>query len=360
MKRPFILLLMLCIVAPVFAAKKTDPPERPFEVQRLSSTATVSAESYTYALPRTVLRIKVTVERSQFTRGIYADYAEKYLGIADVKKKNQEQYSILSIGVNPLQEADPEQIYVVNSQRAMPEPLSKMQQTGLALGLPFTYNATLPAVAMTADDWAIPPFTNMGYEVDVYKATHKASAAVAATADDTTGKEDAPLPIVSTAVPAVKSKEARAMEAAKILTQLRKRRMELVCGEIEAVFANGEALKTALYGIKEIEQQYLELFVGKMQYSEATYYYDIVPVKGKNRYPLFFFSNETGIDAAAGAEIVLNLQCTDAVPANTPNSAAYKYRVPCTSEAKITEGEDELFRGRYPIYQFGNVVNLLP
>lgn len=351
-------MLLLCMAGAAAARKKADPPERPFEVHRLGSAAAGEAdESFVYALPRTILRIKVVVERRQFTRGVYAEYAEKYLGIADAKRKNMEQYAIHSIEVAPLQEADPDHIYAASPvQNAASAAFFKMQKTGLMLGLPLPSHPAPPAVIMSYDDdWAVPTFTDMGCEVAVFKNISSKNPAFA-----DVSKNDSPPPVLPTALPIPKSREARAMEASKILTQLRKRRLELITGEIEAVFANGEALKTALAEIKEIERQYLELFVGRAQVGEAEYYYDIAPVRGKDRYPLFFFAPDIGINTDTGAEITLHLQCPESAASAAHSPAAYKYRIPCVSDLRITDGEDDLFRGRYLVFQYGPLVNMMP
>jgi hypothetical protein len=351
MKKFCLAILLVCVSAYVYGKKPEYAPP-PLVVQRLATSASIGNGDFVYVLPRTVLRVKVQVELTQFTRGVYADYAEKFLGLADVGKKNSDNYEIVSIEVFPMQEADPDEIYVVHSVQNVPPSLFKLQEMGLTLGLPMPQNPTPTANLLTPSDWAIPAFTNMGYEIATYKsATPKAS---------TDSVQALPaLPVLPTATPH-KSREAQASEAARMLTQLRRRRLELITAEIPEAFVNGEALKTALAEIKNIEQQYLDLFTGKTQRSHAEYVYDVVPEKGKDQYPLFSFSTENGVDAETPLNIVMRLQCPHTTVVVAFNSAAYKYRIPCMSNLSLTDGDIEIFSGRYAIFQYGTMVNLMP
>jgi hypothetical protein len=354
MKKIFISALLLSVLMPVSARKKVE--EQPsMTVQRMENSVVISDADFVYVLPRTVLRVTVNVELSQFTRGIYSDYAEKYLGISDVKKKSTDQYSIRSIEVFSMQEADPNEMYIVHSVQGTPSGFLKLQQAGLTMVAPMPVNTTAIVVPMPERDWNMPIFTDLGYEAGVYKSS--STKAHASTTNDSSKAERQPLPV---SVPPVKNKETRAMEAAKLLTQLRRRRMELVSGEIVEAFANGDALKTAIAEIKNIEQQYLELFTGKTEYSETTYYYDIIPQKGKEHYPLFSFSADNGMDAEQQPNIMLHLQCPDVFTSDNNNTSAYKYRIPCMSNLRITDGDIELFRGRYAVFQYGRMINMFP
>jgi hypothetical protein len=349
MKKTYIILAAALMAAlSAYARKKSAGDEAEvFSVQKVENSAAAASGDFAYALPRTLLRIKVTIERTLFTRGIYAEYAEKYLGLQDVRRKDAEQYAIIAVEVAPMQEADPSEIYIAHGANPNSS-LFRLHTAGLTLGLPMPLSGIPAAYAMPQSDWAMPAFTNMGYEITIKNMPAKTAAT------------DSLLPVLPTASAAPRGKEAQAAEAAKMLMQLRRRRIELISGEIESVFANGDAMKTAIAELKTTERQYLELFTGIVQRSKADYYYDINPEKGKEQYPLFYFSPESGMDNDQQPNSALYLQCTEPFPAFQPNSAAYIYRIPCISAMRIVADDSEIFRGRCAIFQYGRMVNMFP
>ncbi|GHT81136.1 hypothetical protein FACS189467_4670 [Bacteroidia bacterium] len=360
MKGKYIFTLsLLCVVLNTAFARKNADEENRVKIQLLSDSLVSTSRSgtYAYVLPRTVLRVKVEVERTQFIHGVYAEFAEKQLGIAGVKLSNRTNYLIRSIGVESMQEADPAQIYIVQSpDKNIPLSFFSMTQNGLVLSLPQPNNTTPSAVAWDANDWGIPPFSDMGFEIASPKL---AKNVVFPDSNAVSENETTPLTVTVTNHSEVKGKEAQALEASKFLTQLRRRKFELITAEVEAAFASNEALKVALTEIKEMEQQYLELFIGKTKRSKTTYYYDVLPMSGTDRYPLFLFSPETGINTTSGHSITLHLQSNSANKHSTPhNEKAYRYRIPAIADLRITDEDLELFRGRYWIFQYGRLLDL--
>ncbi|GHT16175.1 hypothetical protein AGMMS4956_17910 [Bacteroidia bacterium] len=329
-------------------------------VQALATVQHIDSAAFVYSLPRTVLRVKVVVERTQFTRGLYAEYAGKHLGIPKVSTRSATYYSLESLSVRAMRETDPAQIYVVQpSSNAAYIPFLKMSKDGLIFLLP-RGNRKTPTFTMEEDEWNMPEFTNVGVDFTAEVRSSKKSkvAASAETADETIEAEMAEVVAVRSEI-IHKDKETQSLDAAKFLANLRKRKFELITAEIESVFASNDALKVALAELKILEQQYLELFVGKTQKSQTTYFYDIVPAKDTVSYPLFSFSAEKGIGAAAGHPITLQLQAESEtnIPL-LPNNLAFKYRIPSTANLTILDGSNELFRGRYLIFQWGQLVNL--
>ncbi|MDR1226325.1 MAG: DUF4831 family protein [Prevotellaceae bacterium] len=375
MKQIYLTILALALtVQPGFAQKKKkgedNEPRRLAKVVSLHSVPQVDSGCFMYALPRTVFRVKMVVVREQFTAGPYAAYANKYLGITDAKVSSLSQSKISNISVVSLSEADPKQLYMVQPLESnVYFDFLRMGQEGLMLSPAGYAGASMDAHMGAGGEWGHVAFYNMGIDgtMKEQKAAKKVTVQpVPADTIDIDGAEmDEPQPVVEQKVTlSAKTQDERAQEAARFLSQLRKRRFELATGEIDAVFNSNEGLKVALEEIRSIEQQYMALFVGKTTHQTSTCYFDIIPSGVMNMYPVCKFSEDGGIQHAdgSGRNIMLELHVEDKYTgvksAAARDDFMFKYRIPEVANMRILDGKDELYRGRFYVYQFGKVVSL--
>ena len=70
------------------------------------------AGSVVYSLPQTIIRLTVEAQREAFTAGPYAQYAQKYLGVA-ARTSSETTYRLDKIDMVPFTEADPQYRYAV-------------------------------------------------------------------------------------------------------------------------------------------------------------------------------------------------------------------------------------------------------
>ena len=80
-----------------------------------------------YSLPRTVIKVNVTVDRIENYKGPYAEYALKYRGLKNVVESNSVEYKITGIKVTTSAEPDPDQYYFIE----LGTKLSKGEKAGL-------------------------------------------------------------------------------------------------------------------------------------------------------------------------------------------------------------------------------------
>jgi len=66
-----------------------------------------------YSLPRTVVRIDVSIDRVEHYKGPYAEFALKFLGLKNVIQSNSIEYRISDIVITTYPEPDPDQYYFV-------------------------------------------------------------------------------------------------------------------------------------------------------------------------------------------------------------------------------------------------------
>ncbi|MDR3367134.1 MAG: DUF4831 family protein [Prevotellaceae bacterium] len=368
-------LAFLC--SPAFAQrkKKNDDEARPklaLRVQSMDKVQQVDSGCFVYALPRTVLRLTLTVERRIFSAGPYAAYAEKYLGITGLQKVNSTRYHLKSAALSAYVEADEQHFYMVQPAGDMKFSFLKMSKDGLML-LPENFGRGEDtgdgSVGFGAVDWQ--PFTTMAVDAmfrDVKpKSTPKkpAANAAAATAEEEEKEEEAEV-VVAQPVhisQQVKTQEERASEVAQFIFNLRKRKYELVTGDVDIAFSSNDALKVALNEIRSMESEHLSLFVGKTVRQEATYTCDVAPVPMQTSYAVFTFSAEQGVLPPDGEGRVITLELRpenkyatfDISPLAEDNSG-FRVRLPDVAQVRLLNEKEELQRGRFRIYQNGKMV----
>lgn len=289
-----------------------------------------------YTLPRTAIKVTLTQEREVIIRGPYARYASQYLGIIGAAQTDKENFKLLGASANYVLEPDPMQTYLIDEKAGIPTRVFHWLETTAQIPQTSPADADFSGAKITNNN----PFKDMG-----------------ATILET---QDGSLPIDRTSTSA-KSPDQMAAEAAATIFKLRKKRIELICAEQgENVF--GAGLDAALKEISRLEQEYLELFIGKRYTQLTSKTYTVLPEKGKNRVVACRFSDAKGLsDATDLAAAPVNIEITalsdnGAQPAKKLNSKSIAIAIPITATVKISFGENVLDTQQIPVYQFGNII----
>lgn len=296
----------------------------------------ISASVEGYSLPRTVIEVKVVQEREVIIRGPYARYAAQYLGVTGAPMSDRETYKILGATLSWTTEPDPSQIYAIDEKSG-----------SMAKVFNWIVPAAKPVVDIAADrDFAGAqlggrmPFTDMGTSTVVENGDNMAI-------DRTSAVE--------------KSPEQMAADAASMVFKLRKRRVELVCGEQgENVF--GAGLSAALSEIARLENEYVALFLGKRYVQRTEHLFNVVPEAGKNRLVAFRFSptkGVAGVSDLSASPINMEFSPISALAAPTTKRSAARavqYRVPQIEAVTITDGTTVLASDNIPVFQRGVMV----
>ncbi|MEG0808261.1 MAG: DUF4831 family protein [Alistipes sp.] len=162
----------------------------------------------------------------------------------------------------------------------------------------------------------------------------------------------------------VPSLEDAAREAATTIFALRKHRLELITGEAgENVF--GEGLKSALAEIARLEQEYLELFLGKIVVSTQTKRYLVYPETNKKQYVVCRFSPSEGLlpeSDLSGDMVLLQTEPSGATATGieaSPKAPSYVVcRVADPTTCTVTCGGREFARAVLPVFEFGRTINV--
>ena len=163
------------------------------------------------------------------------------------------------------------------------------------------------------------------------------------------------------------SQEEAAATAANTIFLLRKRRIELITGDVgENVF--GAGLKAALDEIDRQEQAYLELFLGKQTLTTTTVRFDVAPQSGKTTYIICRFSDTQGAVPAndlSGRPIVLELDPTGtvsteglAIRTDKDTRAGVTFRIADNVNCKLLDDKSMVTYVQLPVFQFGKTVEV--
>lgn len=164
------------------------------------------------------------------------------------------------------------------------------------------------------------------------------------------------------------SLEAAAQSAAQTIFRLRKARIDLVTGDLgENVF--GAGLKASLDEIDRMEQEYLELFLGKQVVTRTVKSITVVPEKSKTKYILCRFSDQTGVEAASNLSaqpIVLELVPSGKIPTDgltlkseRDTRNAVPFRIADNVVCRLSDSRGVLTEAELPIFQYGKVVEIV-
>ena len=311
----------------------------------------VYIEGVVYSLPRTGLEIKVSAEMTSFVPGPYAAYAEKYLGIKDVRNVASTNWKIKGIEVKTYTEPDPNAVF-----KAMNIVASQLSQlpNGIITGIHskghFEHDKLIGSDAIVNAN-SLPTFTDLSS--DEYYIT---------AVDPETGTETTNF----------KSIEEKAREAADYLIRLRKKRAFTILNPSDVVPEDGKGYEVFVKEAKRLEKEYVSLFTGKSVSSTHHFRFTYIPEGDEVKNEVIFrFSEDKGVVSKSdisGKPVMISLT-KDSGFAKTINQlkksdnpkageSGIYYRIPATAELVITDGLNSIYSGRLSLPQFGAIAPL--
>ncbi|MCL1868535.1 MAG: DUF4831 family protein [Paludibacter sp.] len=293
--------------------------------------ASINGQSaFVYSLPKTVLKIDITVEKTVETPGEFYQYAQRYLGVNKVITAKKTTFSIVSIAAAAQAEPNPEQTYSLN---------------GLA-------NKNL---AISVDEKGILTGLNNFIKKEINEETPLLQ-------NPSENQQTSDLLPLTEEYMMASSTAKMAEGAAKQIYQIREGRMSLLSGDVNN-FPQGNAMGELLSRMDKEEQHLIELFTGKKTttYQTKTIYFN--PEQTFVNQVLFRLSNINGVVAAddlSGAPVSINFSAeSKSQVANTNKSAVVLYYVlPVKGKITINDAQNQYFTGEFTFPQFGTVLPL--
>lgn len=312
----------------------------------------LGAQDYTYSLPSTTLMVEVEAVRTTVFPGPYCGYAQELLGIT-VPQEHSVETLVTALTLTSAIEADPSARYTVTLKPGEETLLQLSAQGLIAMG---------SSAAAAAANWRFAPpagadFSRLGLTAATTTRTETTYRTVIT---DTTVSR---IP-VQQEVKVQKTLRQKAEEAAKMILEVRRERVNISTGNTDAVFS-GEALGAALAELSRIEKEYMTLFTGTSVQETLHSEYEATPAISYRspRYPLFRVSDEEGLLQASSKEgelwyLELEMASERQESEDEPRRGRFiRYREPAVCTVRITDGREPYLVTRVPIYQLGRSCN---
>ena len=298
-----------------------------------------------YALPQTTITFEVEAVLESFHAGPYAKYAQKYLGV-NARQEDQKTCVLSAVKMTPYIEADQSQRFYVTPDKGAMSFLSLTSQGLVAVSDGSFGNGSQWRFASQADG----DFSDKGVSSNL---TSEATTLFRGVDGNRVG--------VQQNMVVQKSLEQRAQEAAGMIFDLRKKRVQIVTGDTDATYS-GEAMGAALAEIAALEKEYMSLFIGYSDFQTQRMKCDVVPEKDRKSqtYVAFRLSDTDGIvspDNMSGRPYLLELAPQAISPASgkpaAVKGAVAVYRIPAICSVKLTDGVNPILQDRVAVYQLG-------
>ncbi|MBR4756596.1 MAG: DUF4831 family protein [Bacteroidales bacterium] len=311
----------------------------------LRTSAQDPVGTVSYALPQTTITLEVEAVREQFYAGPYAKFAQKYLGV-DARQEDQATCKLSSVKMVPCIEADQNYRYFVTPDKNSMSFLALTAQGLIAVNDGAFGNGSEWRFASQAGG----DFSDKGVSSNL---TSEATTLIR-------GVDGNRVAIQQNMV-VQKPLEQRAKEAAEMIFDLRKKRVQIVTGDTDATYS-GEAMGAALAEIAALEKEYMSMFIGYSDFQTQKLKCDVVPEKDRKSqtYVAFRLSDADGIvsaDNVSGKPYLLELTPQAVSPASgkgaSARGAVAVYRIPAVCTVKLTDGVNPILQDRVAVYQLG-------
>ena len=292
----------------------------------------VSQEGAIYFLPKTAIRITVLTEKTVYTPGDFAPYAERYLRLKGVNAEPSTTNRILSITQTAVGIRDTTKAYNV-----------KFNNKTSAINVALAEDGVLLALNAKPTPQVIPaPF----------KPAPKPAVVN-------------PRQFLNEEILAAGSTAKMAQLTAQEIYDIRDSRSQLIKGQADFMPKDGEQMKMMLNQMDRQDQALTSLFAGTTVRDTTERVFIIVPNGNLNRM-LFRFSKRFGLvdaDDLSGAPYIINVKNQTQLPATDAEQAAKKkkaengfyYNVPGKMQVAIFNGNNLVSEEDFPAAQFGNV-----
>jgi hypothetical protein len=308
-------------------------------------------------LPKTAFQVDVVVTKTTNIKGIYADFAEKLLGITNFCKENRATFQLKNITVTPFAVPDEKLQFVAE--------LSPEQIKNNFLQSVHTKNRTAGFSAFYALDQRaadILPDFFINFADVLTQQTHETYTETKIINGVVTQ-----VPVTQTKV-TTKTLAQQAQAAADLIEKIRDDRYAILSFAQETSLSK-DAFEYLVNQLNELEKQYLELFSGAATTEDISERLIVFPNSDYDLTPLFSIAPNEGFSASTSKTNAYNyyLKCNPQVqsdykesfskmfPVNTSKKiAGYSIRKAAPTLLSLVHGNvEETIFGVFPVYQYG-------
>jgi len=331
-----------------------------------------SQQGFYYALPRNIITLEVTIVKTDEIPGPFAQYAEKYLSLENVIETPGTKYEISEANFLTHTEPDPDEFYFIEV-----DPLINGESP---FSIRLSESGTILAINDNSSGYNLlntsPENNQQGYFGSEPTFNHfiennlqeKIDTIVERVRMDTVTIERKTLRRTWVE----KTSEVRAREVADYILRIRDKKFDMISGFAEITY-DREAIQYMNDQMKEMENNYLELFTGITTESATKYRFHFLPEKNENLFSdtLFFFNETLGLHrrpTTSSKPVVLKVEKDRTtrqmgVFLMNQNAEAPKgifYRIPEHAHTALELDNQTLASSRLLISQLGKITSLPP
>ncbi|MBK3517741.1 DUF4831 family protein [Carboxylicivirga marina] len=265
MKKFFLSISAVAIISSCAVQQPIVPSK--VNVQDVAQMSNATSNALLYHLPTTVIRVNVEVEKTISRVGPFYRYSQKMLNVSDVITKDNEEWRIKTVTVETFGKPDANKQYAISYSGASSAPFVNLTASGVLAGV----NSENVIVddhlkEFAADEVPTIQDVNFNNVAMIEKQLAKTSTA------------------------------AMAEETANYIYKIRKRRFKILASDYEQLPPDGESYEVMVRELNKLEQDHMELFIGKKTTYTTVKTFDIIPDKmSTNNDVLFRFSTVSGI-----------------------------------------------------------------
>ena len=307
-----------------------------------------SQDGFYYALPQTVLKIDLLIEKIQQQKGPLSAYTQEYLGTSDFIESNSVSFRLINVQLDHFVEPDPEQLYYVQFPADRPKDAKATGFKLTPLGILAAFDAEGGQGTMTLqtdiNQTIIVAEKEDGFDYFAeYNRRKKVDTIIRKITIDTVTIDR----FLFKTSWVDKSLKEKANEAAMQIAKIREARFNLITGYQEVNY--GESMKYMDRQLNILEKKYLELFLGKEVKSFETQTIYFIPSEENNSKILYKGSD--------GSSIELKLTNSGATSklAGKPleKQDNIYYRIPESTLVEITENGAVHYKRKLAVSQYG-------
>ena len=365
----FILSTTIILLLPVFLFSQ-------IEVRKVEQDfKPAEAGGLFYMLPKTGFSFEVKIKKTIKVPGPYVEYATEYLGIEDVISSERVLYELVEIHVKTFNIPDPEQLYyVVYDERQSKDEMDVellFSGSGIFLGAGASHEMELPAsVRYVKSEMPDEDSLNRMFRFLAMENTYvKIDTIVKRISIDTLTIED----VSFKRSIAFMTTDQKARKAAEAIMELRKNQHNLLTGYQEVAYSEG-TMKFMYNKLRKMENEYLDMFRGKIVQSQSTYYINFIPAGDdlNTWLPIFRFTSDNGfelLDEGNGQPVfakfesenemmMLDSALEQSESVVDKSKKGFYSRIPLMTDLSLKIGNDSYHLMKTLVPQFGKVTNI--
>lgn len=338
---------------------------------QVSENSDVKKNAVPYFLPKTVLYVDFTVDKTTYLKGPFASYSSKYTGISSVILENKTEFQIADVKISQGSVADSSKVFAIvlpkNSKRV---PHFNFMDDGLLFSMNYDGDINNGKNQNSLDNGAVSSDDDIVVDDFKYFASEnikmKTDTVFEKIVHDTITIEKQTLQHSVIA----KSMEDKAKDVADYLKLIAENKMNLLSGYQEVGY-DINTVKFMYQELEETEEDYLCLFKGKKVEQTLHYRFPLIideTMNGKKEFLLRFDSQKGvtyGVDTSFSDNNIYykvtsdeNTFLVSQVNTKKSNKGLY-YIVPEKVKFVIeNDNQEALYETQVKLCQFGKILSL--